>query len=160
MNNNLDFLNKTEVNSFVYSSVDCDEINCKNVIIDGRQYTKWGRPQIVTFVGLMYEAQNKDTNKTTNFVTVGISKQHPRDIKHDKKIALETARINALTNPCMVFYNVSSSFDNYTFKQMMDMYVNTMDLDFVMTRDELKKAEKREFENDWAFYLNKKKDER
>lgn len=160
MNNNLDFLNKTEVNSFVYSSVGRDEINCKNVIIDGRQYAKWGRPQIVTFVGLMYEAQNKDTNKTTNFVTVGISKQHPRDIKHDKKIALETARINALTDPCMVFYNVSSSFDNYTFKQMMDMYVNTMDLDFVMTRDELKKAEKREFENDWAFYLNKKKDER
>lgn len=160
MNNNLDFLNKTEVNSFVYSSVGRDEINCKNVIIDGRQYAKWGRPQIVTFVGLMYEAQNKDTKKTTNFVTVGISKQHPRDIKHDKKIALETARINALTDPCMVFYNVSSSFDNYTFKQMMDMYVNTMDLDFVMTRDELKKAEKREFENDWAFYLNKKKDER
>lgn len=160
MNNNLDFLNKTEVNSFVYSSVGRDEINCKNVIIDGRQYTKWGRPQIVTFVGLMYEAQNKDTNKTTNFVTVGISKQHPRDIKHDKKIALETARINALTDPCMVFYNVSSSFDNYTFKQMMDMYVNTMDLDFVMTRDELKKAENREFENDWAFCLNKKKDER
>lgn len=159
MNNNLDFLNKTEVNSFVYSSVGRDEINCKNVIIDGRQYAKWGRPQIVTFVGLMYEAQNKDTNKTTNFVTVGISKQHPRDIKHDKKIALETARINALTDPCMVFYNVSSSFDNYTFKQMMDMYVNTMDLDFVMTRDELKKAENREFENDWAFCLNKKKDE-
>lgn len=159
MNNNLDFLNKTEVNSFVYSSVGRDEINCKNVIIDGRQYAKWGRPQIVTFVGLMYEAQNKDTNKTTNFVTVGISKQHPRDIKHDKKIALETARINALTDPCMVFYNVSSSFDNYTFKQMMDMYVNTMDLDFVMTRDELKKAENREFYNDWAFCLNKKKDE-
>ena len=160
MNNNLDFLNKTEVNSFVYSSVDRVEINCKNVIIDGRQYTKWGKPQIVTFVGLMYEAQNKDTKKTTNFVTVGISKQHPRDIKHDKRIALETARINALTDPCMVFYNVSSSFDNHTFKQMMDMYVNTMDLDFVMTRDELKKAEKREFENDWTFYLNKKKDER
>ena len=160
MNNNLDFLNKTEVNSFVYSSVDRVEINCKNVIIDGRQYTKWGRLQTVTFVGLMYEAQNKDTKKTTNFVTVGISKQHPQDIKHDKKIALETARINALTDPCMVFYNVSSSFNNYTFKQMMDMYVNTMDLDFVMTRDELKKAEKREFENDWAFCLNEKKDER
>ena len=160
MNNNLDFLNKTEVNSFVYSSVDRVEINCKNVIIDGRQYTKWGRPQIVTFVGLMYEAQNKDTKKTTNFVTVGISKQHPQDIKHDKKIALETARINALTDPCMVFYNVSSSFNNYAFKQMMDMYVNTMDLDFVMTRDELKKAEKREFENDWAFCLNENKDER
>ena len=160
MNNNLDFLNKTEVNSFVYSSVDRDGINCKNVVIDGRQYTKWGKEQIVTFVGLMYETQNKDTNKTINFVTVGMSKQHPQDITHDKKIALETARINALTDPCMVFYNVSSSFDNHTFKRMMEMYVETMDLDFVMTRDELKNAEKREFEKEWDFYLNKKTDER
>lgn len=160
MNNNLDFLNKTEVNSFVYSSVDRDGINCKNVVIDGRQYTKWGKEQIVTFVGLMCETKNKDTNKTTNFVTVGMSKQHPQDITHDKKIALETARINALTDPCMIFYNVSSSFDNHTFKQMMEMYVETMDLDFIMTRDELKNAEKREFEKGWAFYLNKKKDER
>ena len=159
MNNNLDFLNKTEVNSFVYSSVERDGNNCKNVVIDGRQYTKWGKEQIVTFVGLMYEAQNKDTNKTTHFVTVGMSKQHPQDIKHDKKIALETARINALTDPCMVFYNVSSSLDNYTFKRMMEMYVETMDLEFVMTRDELKKSEKRAFENDWVFYLKKKNDE-
>ena len=160
MNNNLDFLNKTEVNSFVYSSVTRDGNNCKNVVIDGRQYTKWGKEQIVTFIGLVYEAQNKDTNRTTRFVTVGMSKQHPQDIKHDKKIALETARINALTDPCMVFYDVSSSFNNYTFNRMMEMYVETIDLDFIMTRDELKKAEKKEFENDWMFYLNKKKDER
>ena len=159
MNNNLDFLNKTEINSFVYSSVDRDGTNCKNVIIDGRQYTKWGKEQIVTFVGLMYEAQNNDTNRTTNFVTVGMSKQHPQDIKHDKKIALETARINALIDPCMVFYNVSSSFDNNSFKRMMEMYVETMDLDFIMTHDELNKADKRAFENDWTFYLNKKTDE-
>ena len=159
MNNNLDFLNKTEVNSFVYSSVDRDGTNCKNVIIDGRQYTKWGKEQIVTFVGLMYEAQNNDTNRTTNFVTVGMSKQHPQDIKHDKKIALETARINALIDPCMVFYNVSSSFDNNSFKRMMEIYVETMDLDFIMTHDELNKADKRAFKNDWAFYLNKKTDE-
>ena len=160
MNNNLDFLNKTEVNSFVYSSVTRDGKNCKNVVIDGRQYTKWGKEQIVTFIGLVYEAQNKDTNRTTRFVTVGMSKQHPQDIKHDKKIALETARINALTDPCMVFYDVSSSFNNYTFNRMMEIYVETIDLDFIMTRDELKKAEKKEFDNDWAFYLNKNKDER
>lgn len=157
MNNNLDFLNKNEINSFVYSSIYRDNVICKNVVIDGRQYTKWGKAQIVTFVGLMFEAQNKDNNKTVNYVTVGVSKQHPMDIKNDKKIAMETARINALVNPCMVFYNVSPSFDNFTFKKMMDAYVDTMDLDFVMTRDELKNAEKREFENDWDFYLNKKK---
>ena len=98
MNNNLDFLNKTEVNSFVYSSVDRVEINCKNVIIDGRQYTKWGRPQIVTFVGLMYEAQNKDTKKTTNFVTVGISKQliHLKPLCHLIKHAKDLFWVKAV----------------------------------------------------------------
>ena len=156
MNNNLDFLNKNEINSFVYSSIDRDNVICKNVVIDGRQYTKWGKAQIVTFVGLMFEAQNKDSNKTVNYVAVGVSKQHPMDIKNDKKIAIETARINALVNPCIVFYDAPSSFDNFTFKKMMDTYVDTMDLDFVMTRDELKNAEKREFEKDWNFYLNKK----
>ena len=159
MNNNLDYLNKNEVNSFVYSSVERDRVNCKNVVINGRQYTKWGTEQIVTFVGLMYETKNKDTNKTTYFVTVGMSKQHPQDITHDKKVAMETARVNALTNPCMVFYNVSSGLDNYTFKRMMDAYVDSMDLEFIMTKDELRNAEKKEFEKDWAFYLKNKNNE-
>lgn len=155
MNNNLDFLNKTEVNSFVYSSIDKDDIDCKNVVIDGRQYTKWGRLQIVTFVGMMFEAENNSTGKTEYFVTIGMSKQHPQDIVHNKKIAMETARENALTDPVMVMYNVSPSFDNYTFKEMMSMYHNTMDLDMIMTTEELKKKECEEFNKEWAFYLNK-----
>lgn len=159
MNNNLDFLNKTEVNSFVYSSVDRDVVNCKNVVIDGRQYTKWGKDQIVTFFGLMFETKNKDTNKTTYFVTVGMSKQHPQDIKHNRKVAMETARVNALTDPCMVFYNISPNFDNYLFKEMMETYVSSMDLEFIMTTEELKKAERKEFEKDWNFYLKNKNNE-
>lgn len=156
MNNNLDFLDKTEINSFVYSSVDRNGIDCKNVVIDGRQYTKWGKNQIVTFVGLMYKAKNKDTNMTNYFVTVGMSKQHPQDIVHNRKLAMETARVNALTNPCMIFYNVSPKFDNFSFKQMMDVYVDTMDLDFIMTNDELKKLECEKFNKDWEFYLKNK----
>ena len=159
MNNNLDFLNKIEVNSFVYSSIDRDSINCKNVVIDGRQYTKWGKEQIVTFVGLMYEAKNKDTGMTNYYVAVGMSKQHPQDIVHNRKIAMETARVNALMDPCMVFYNVSKNFDNYSFKQMMRTYVETMDLDFVMTKDELNKIEQENFKKDWDFYLKKKNNE-
>lgn len=157
MNNNLDFLNKTEVNSFVYSSINDDRFDCKEVTIDGRQYTKWGKLQIVTFVGMMYAAENKDTGITKYFITIGMSKQHPQDIVHDKKTAMEVARINAITNPVIVMYDVSPNFDNYSFKAMMKIYYNTMDLDFVMTTEECKKKEKEEFAREWDFYLNKTK---
>lgn len=155
MNNNLDFLNKVEVNSFVYSSVDKDNIDCKSVVIDGRAYTKWGRLQIVTFVGTMFEAKNKDTGMTEYFVTVGVSKQHPTDLVHDKKTAIEVARENSLMDPIMVMYNVSESFDTYAFKNMMDTYHSTMKLEMIMTREEKKKKLDESFKKDWEFYLNK-----
>ena len=60
MNNNLDFLHKTEVNSFIYSSIDKENFDVKQLKIDGRTWTKWGKSQIVTFVGMMFEAKNKD----------------------------------------------------------------------------------------------------
>lgn len=157
MNNNLDFLNKTEINSFVYSSIDKDNATCKNIVVDGRTYTKWGNLQIVTFVGMMFAAKNKDTGKTENFIMVGISKQHPQDIIHNKRIATEVARENALLNPVMILYNVSPFFDNFTFKQMMSAYHDTMDLDMVLTHDECKKKKLEEFNNEWDFYLKTKK---
>ena len=135
-----------------YGTVETDENMCIICVVGD---LRWGN---VGFETLVTEALS---HIPVRMISYGGSNHNISLLvrEADKKIALETARINALTDPCMVFYNVSSSFNNYTFKQMMDMYVNTMDLDFVMTRDELKKAEKREFENDWAFYLNKKKDE-
>lgn len=156
MNNNLDFLNKEEVNSFLYSSINEDRIKCKNVVIDGRTYTKWGKEQIITLMGIMFKARNNDTGMSSYFVTVGMSKQHPEDLHNDKKVAMETARINALTNPVIVMYDVSSTFDNYNFKRMMEAYVDTMQLDFVMTKDELRKKKEAEFNKDWEFYLKNK----
>lgn len=155
MNNNLDFLNKTEINSFVYTTANNDRLQeGKNVVIDGREYTKWGYEQIVTFVGMMYETKNKDTDRTDRFITIGVSKQHPADIRHNKRVAIEVARTNAIIDPIMTMYNVSENFNNYSFKQMMDAYVSTMELDFVMTTEEKKKYERMQFNKDWNFYLN------
>ena len=107
-------------------------------------------------MGIMFKARNNDTGMSSYFVTVGMSKQHPEDLHNDKKVAMETARINALTNPVIVMYDVSSTFDNYNFKRMMEAYVDTMQLDFVMTKDELRKKKEAEFNKDWEFYLKNK----
>ena len=57
------------------------------------------------------------------------------------------------------FPSFCKNFDNFTFKQMMEMYTNTMELDFIMTNDELKKYERKEFEDNWNFYLKNKTNE-
>ena len=155
MNNNLDFLNKTEVNSFVYSSINNDAVDCRNIVIDGRTYTKWGKLQTVTFVGTMFSAKNKDNGKTEYFVTIGMSKQHPMDLCHDRKLATAVARENSLIDPIMIMYNVSPNFSNYAFKEMMNMYYGTLELDMVMTKEEKRKKEQEEFNDEWSFYLNK-----
>lgn len=105
---------------------------------------------------MMYETTNNDDNKTHYYIAVGMSKQHPLDIVHDKRIATETARENALTNPIIVMYDVPKAFDNYAFKRMFEMYASTMDLDFVKTVEEKKKIEDDMFRKEWSFYLNKK----
>ena len=155
MNKNLDFLNKTEVNTFVYSTINESSLDCKTVHIDGREYTKWGHRQIVTFVGMMYEATNNDDHKTHYCLTVGVSKQHPMDIVHNKRIATESARLNAITDPIIVMYDIPADFSNYAFKAMISVYASLMDLDFVKTVEEKKKIEAEEFKKEWAFYLDK-----
>ena len=133
-----DFLNKTEIDTFTYSSAKENRYTCKNMMYLGRKYTKWGDEQIVTFFGIMYEVENTVKHKTEYVVLVGLSKQHPEDIHHDKKVALETARVNALMDPFMTIKNVSKNFDRTTFVNMMTNYLASMDLDFVLTADELR----------------------
>ena len=136
--NNLDFLNKEELDTFVWSSANINRYNCKDTMYLGRYYTKWGDEQIVTFFGIKYAVKNMSTNKTENVVLVGMSKQHPEDIHHDKKVAMENARINALIDPFLVMKNVSDNFDKHNFVEMITAYHASMDLDFIMTSEEVK----------------------
>ena len=147
--NNLDFLNKEEVDTFVWSSAKLDRYNCKNTMYLGRYYTKWGDEQIVTFFGIKYAVKNLDTNKTEYVVIVGMSKQHPEDVHHDKKIAMETARINALIDPFMTIRNVSKEFTKQQFIDMVRAFHTSMDLDFIMTSEEANRKQAINEEKEW-----------
>lgn len=136
--NNLDFLNKEELDTFVWSSADLNRYSCRDTMYLGRYYTKWGDEQIVTFFGIKYAVKNTLTNRTEYVIMVGMSKQHPEDIHHNKKAAIENARINALIDPFLVMRNAPKDFVKTHFVEMMRPIHATMDLDLIMTADELK----------------------
>ena len=136
--NNLDFLNKEELDTFVWSSANTNRYSCKDATYLGRYYTKWGDEQIVTFFGIKYAVKNMLTNKTENVVLIGMSKQHPEDIHHDKKVAMENARINALIDPFMTMKNVPDDFAKQNFIEMIKAFHSSMDLDLIMTAEEVK----------------------
>lgn len=147
---NLDFLNKIEIDTFVYSSAKEDRYTCKDTVYLGRNYTKWGEEQIVTFFGFLYSVENTDTHRNENVLLIGMSKQHPEDIHHDKKIAIESARINALMNPFMTIENVSEEFNKMHFVDMMKTYLSSMDLDLIMTSEELRHKKEKDEYNNWC----------
>lgn len=130
---NFDYLTKTLINSFSYTTTTKDRESFSNVIIDGRTYTKWGTLQAVTIVGNLYE-----DFKGNRILVCGVAKQHPCDTKCDKQMAYEVAQEHAMNNPDFVFYTVPKYMNKFTFAQMVSWYVESMKLDFIKTRQEIK----------------------
>lgn len=125
------FLGKELVKTFSYTTATQDREAYANVVINGRQYTKYGTLQAVTFVGNLYRVDNKYV------LFVGMSKQHPCDTKVNKRLGWEIAAANALDNPFMII-EVNSKFDKFMFNDFVEGYMdNMMDLQFVKTREEI-----------------------
>lgn len=134
MNNNFDFSTKELVESLSYTTSTKDRQAEVEVVIDGRKYIKQGTLQAVTVVGNIY----KD-HKDNKIIMVGISKQHPDDLKCDKYIGYEEANLRALENPDIIIYNVPNYVTIFNFEMMMSWYVDMMDLKFVRTKKEIEK---------------------
>ncbi len=134
MNNNFDFSTKELVESLSYTTSTKDRQAEVEVVIDGRKYIKQGTLQAVTVVGNIY----KD-HKDNKIIMVGISKQHPDDLKCDKHIGYEEANLRALENPDIIIYNVPKYVTIFNFEMMMSWYVDMMDLKFVRTKQEIEK---------------------
>ena len=130
-----DFLTKTLVDSFSYTTTTQNRESCASVNIEGRRYVKFGVLQAVTIVGNLYEDHNGN-----RILTCGISKQHPCDTKCDKEKGYEIAALNAMSNPDIIFNTVPKYLDKDVFYNMMDLYVNSMDLEFIKTTKELEAA--------------------
>lgn len=138
--NNIDFLTKKEINTFVYSNIKEERYDLKPLQIDGRWYHKFGVKQAVCFFGILYEVENTNTGIKEYILHIGMSKQHPNDSFINKQLSTEIAHENALLNP-FTEMKVSKNFKYHNFKYMMKEYLNTMDLKFIKTKEE-KKLEK------------------
>ena len=132
----IDLLGKEIVKTLVYTTANQNRSVYTPVSINGRTYMKTGELQVVSFVGNIYKIFNSETNNAEYWLHVGVSKQHPCDSKVDKKEGYEKAQENAFVNPIMVI-QVNKKFGTITWRKMIDAYVADMDLEFVMTKQEI-----------------------
>ncbi len=136
-----DLLEKEIVKTLVYTTASQDRFVYTPVSINGRTYMKTGYLQVVSFVGNIYKVYNSTTKNVEYWLHVGLSKQHPCDSKINKQEGFEKAQENAFINPIMVI-QVNNKFGNITWRKMIDSYVANMDLEFVMTKEEIINAGK------------------
>lgn len=130
---NFDFETKELVETLAYTTTTQNRRACTDVVIDGRKYTKHGTLQSVTIVGNIYK--DAFDNK---IIMVGVSRQHPNDLKCNKELSYEVAQAHALFNPDMIINYVPDNITIFNFQQMMSWYVDMMDLKFIRTSEEIK----------------------
>ena len=149
MNFSKDFLFKERVNTFGYTTATQDREAYTDVSINGRRYTKYGTLQAVTFVGNLYKTNVRgegywpkeqgpiQTSKNEKYLLViGMSKQHPYDTKVNKETGYEVAAENAINNP-IIMIEVQGKFNYYRFKDIVEMYLSTMNLEYIKTKQEI-----------------------
>lgn len=132
----MNILTKEIVKTYSYTTANGNREATKLVKMNGRDYAKFGILQAVTLVGDLCEVYDADVKRLKKVLFVGVSRQHPRDIKIDKELAYETAHLNALFNPQMII-EVGDAFTQYNFREFAKNYVDTLDLQFVKTVQEI-----------------------
>ena len=136
----MNILTKEILKTFSYTTANGNREGSMLVRINGRDYVKFGTFQAVTLVGDLCEVYDADVKRLKTMLFVGVSRQHPRDIKIDKELAYETAHLNALLDPQMII-EVGEAFTQYNFREFAKNYIDTLKLQFVKTAQEIKEDE-------------------
>lgn len=131
----MNILTKEILKTFSYTTANGNREGSMLVKMNGRDYIKFGTFQAVTLVGDLCEVYDADVKRLKTVLFVGVSRQHPRDIKIDKELAYEVAHLNALFNPQMII-EVGEYFTQYNFREFAKNYVDTLKLQFVKTVQE------------------------
>lgn len=132
----MSILSKKLIDTFSFSTINTDRRGEMLVRIYGRNFIKLGIYQAVTLVGDLYEVYDPDVKHDRRLLLVGVSKQHPRDIKADKELAYELAHERAFTDP-QIIMEVGPNFCSHDFRHLAHTYVDSLDLKFVKTREEI-----------------------
>lgn len=116
--NDFNLQNIEEVGSYVKHSVIEDRTKYHTFIdpVDGRETSKKGILQAVTFVGVKYHIGNGKY-----VLRVGIGYQNPCDLKVDKHVGIEAGAIAARENPAIIM-EVPKRFRQHDFARLMTAY--------------------------------------
>lgn len=132
----MSILSKKLIDTFSFSTINTDRRGEMLVRIYGRNFIKLGIYQAVTLVGDLYEVDDPDVKHNRRLLLVGVSKQHPRDIKADKEIAYELAHERAFVEP-QIIMEVGPNFCSHDFRHLAQTYVDSLELKFVKTKEEI-----------------------
>lgn len=132
----LDFLHKELVRKFHYTTSNEDRSCEKEVIINGRPYTKYGVACAVNAIALEYKVPVQGVKQFKYVINVGIARQHPADVL-DQSIGTEVAMENALANPVMTI-TYDKRPDDESVYLMMGAYISQIPEKMVKTTQELK----------------------
>ena len=132
----VDYLSKEVEKVYSFSTIADERYGAKMVKVNGRDYTKYGTYQAVTLVGILYNVYDPSVSRNKKILHVGVAKQNPRDLVVSKDIAYEVAHEKALMEPQCVM-EVGDNWRKCHFTEFARNYVNSMELQFVKTAQEL-----------------------
>lgn len=137
MNSKYDFLTKDVVDTFYWSTASKDRSGAIQYSENGRTYAKFGTYQAFTFAGIVYKVFDKNANSYKYVMVIGVSKQHPCDVKIDKRLAYEIAYENALDDPITTVVSPAGKFNKGDFMTFVEWYFTNSRIELIKTKEEI-----------------------
>lgn len=137
MNSKYDFLTKDVVETFYWSTASKDRSGAIQYSENGRTYAKFGTYQAFTFAGIVYKVFDKKANSYKYVMVIGLSKQHPCDVKIDKRLAYEIAYMNALDDPITTVVSPAGKFNKGDFMTFVEWYFTNSRIELIKTKEEI-----------------------
>lgn len=132
----MNYLRKELVDSFVFSDANTNRELSKEVVINGRPYTKYGTRTATTIVANLYKVWDPSVEQNKYVAIFGSARQHPCDVKINKEEGIEVANTNANANPCMnVVFENKPTVD--ALANFADAYIASIEPKFIKTRQEM-----------------------
>lgn len=133
----IDWSIKELISSLNWTNANEDREACKDVVINGRTYTKYGTVTATTGVALQYKVYDPSVKQSKYIVLIGIAKQNPGDVCLDKELGYELATERAMISPVATI-SFDSEVDDITMELFIRTYVNALPIEFIKTSQELK----------------------